>query len=66
MVTSITKHFLRARNFLPAFITAVMTPALKKPTLDLDVLTNYRSISHPLFLSKIMENVIAAQFQEHL
>ncbi|XP_035273675.1 uncharacterized protein LOC118227386 [Anguilla anguilla] len=46
--------------------TAVITPLLKKPSLDPEVLLNYRPISNLPFLSKVLEKVVAAQLQLHL
>uniref|UniRef100_A0A3Q2NWF9 Reverse transcriptase domain-containing protein n=1 Tax=Fundulus heteroclitus TaxID=8078 RepID=A0A3Q2NWF9_FUNHE len=49
-----------------AFKVAVIKPLLKKPSLDQDELVNYRPISNLLFLSKILEKVVANQLWEHL
>ena len=48
------------------FKIAVIKPLLKKPTLDPEVLANYRPISNLPFLSKILEKVIANQLCEFL
>ena len=49
-----------------SFKIAIIKPLLKKPTLDPEVLANYRPISNLLFLSKILEKVIANQLCEFL
>uniref|UniRef100_A0AAQ5ZSU8 Reverse transcriptase domain-containing protein n=1 Tax=Amphiprion ocellaris TaxID=80972 RepID=A0AAQ5ZSU8_AMPOC len=49
-----------------AFKVAIIKPLLKKPTLDPDVLVNYRPISNLPFLSKILERTVANQLCEHL
>ena len=49
-----------------AFKVAVIKPLLKKPTLDPDVLANYRPISNLPFISKILERTVANQLCEHL
>ena len=49
-----------------SFRIAVIKPLLKKPTLDPEVLANYRPISNLPFLSKILEKVIANQLCEFL
>ena len=49
-----------------SFKIAVIKPLLKKPTLDPEVLANYRPISNLPFLSKILEKVIANQLCEFL
>ena len=49
-----------------ALKTAIITPLLKKPTLDPDNLANFRPISNLPFISKVLEKVVAAQLQDHL
>jgi len=49
-----------------SFKVAVIKPLLKKPTLDPDVLANYRPISNLPFLSKILEKVVAHQLCDFL
>uniref|UniRef100_A0A4W6G917 Reverse transcriptase domain-containing protein n=1 Tax=Lates calcarifer TaxID=8187 RepID=A0A4W6G917_LATCA len=49
-----------------SYKTAVIKPLLKKPTLDPDVLTNYRPISNLPFLSKILEKAVAKQLCDFL
>ena len=44
-----------------SFKVAVIKPLLKKPTLDSEVLANYRAISNPPFLSKILEKAVDNQ-----
>ncbi len=44
-----------------SFKVAVLKPLLKKPTLDPEVLANYRPVSNLPFLSKIFEKVVANQ-----
>ena len=39
---------------------------LKKPSLDLDILANYRPVIDLPFISKILEKVVASQFGDHL
>ncbi len=41
---------------------AVIKPLIKKAKLDPCELANYRPISHPPFMSKILEKVVSAQF----
>ncbi|MDF4386599.1 reverse transcriptase family protein [Vibrio parahaemolyticus] len=49
-----------------SFKVAVIKPLLKKPTLDPEVLANYRPISNLPFLSKILEKVVADQLCDFL
>ena len=46
--------------------TAIVKPLLKKPSLDCEVLKNYRPVSNLSFLSKIMERVIAVRLYDHM
>ena len=48
------------------FKVAVIKPLLKKPSLDPDILANYRPISNLPFISKILERVVASQLGDHL
>ena len=45
---------------------ALVTPILKKPNLDCNILKNYRPISNLPFLSKVMEKVIAKQLVSYM
>ena len=45
---------------------AVIRPSLKKPSLDAEVLANYRPISNLPFLSKIIEKIVAKELCDHL
>ena len=49
-----------------SFKVAVIKPLLKKPSLDPEVLANYRPISNLPYISKILEKVVLAQLHEHL
>ena len=49
-----------------SFKLAVIKPLLKKPTLDPEVLANYRPISNLPFLSKILEKTVAKQLCDFL
>ena len=48
------------------FKSAVITPLLKKPSLDFNILKNYRPVSNLPFLSKVLERIIAAQITDYL
>jgi len=45
---------------------SVISPLLKKPTLDKDELSTYRPISNLSLLSKIIERVVKARLSDHL
>ena len=44
----------------------IITPLLKKPSLDRESLSNYRPISNLSFVSKLTERVIKDRLHEHL
>ena len=48
------------------FKHAVITPLLKKPNLDPDLMNNYRPISNLSFVSKLLERHVAIQLRHHL
>ena len=52
--------------FPTRFKSAVVKPLIKKPTLDCEVLKNFRPISNLPFLSKLIEKVIAERLVSHM
>ncbi len=66
LITNVINHSLQAGHVPPELKTAVIRPHLKKPTLDPEVLANYRPISNLPFISKVLEKIVAAQLQTHL
>ena len=48
-----------------SFKKAVVTPLLKKQSLEPDVLGNYRPVSNLSFISKILEKVVAKRLRSH-
>ena len=48
------------------FKSAVVTPILKKSTLDCELFQNYRPISTLPFLTKVLEKVVAARLNDHM
>jgi hypothetical protein len=49
-----------------AFKCAQIRPLLKKPTLDPDILKNYRPVSNLPFISKVLEKVVDTRIERHL
>jgi hypothetical protein len=45
---------------------ALITPLLKKKTLDQNLLANYRPVSNLTFLSKLLERVVASLLKQHM
>ena len=66
LITQVINHSLQAGYVPPALKSAVIRPLLKKPTLEPEILSNYRPISNLPFLSKVLEKVVAAYLQNHL
>ena len=46
--------------------SAIITPLLKKASLDPEALTNYRPVSNITFVSKLLERILAKQLHDHL
>ena len=57
---------LSTGEFPQAFKNALVTPLLKKRTLDEEVLNNYRPVSNLTFISKVTEKVVASRLNHHL
>ena len=66
IITLIINKSLSSGIVPPQFKTAHITPVIKKPGLDQNVLKNYRPISNLSFISKLLEIVFLIQLQEHL
>ena len=49
-----------------SFKCALVTPLIKKASLDPEVLSNYRPVSNLAFLSKLIERVVNVRIREHL
>ena len=52
--------------FPDEFKTAVVTPLIKKPSLDKSVLNNYRPVSGLNFVSKLIERIVSKQLKHYL
>ena len=46
-------------------MTAHVCPLIKKSTLDCNALKNYIPVSNILYISKIVEKIVAAHLQKH-
>ena len=66
IIMQIVNKSLSTGEFPQAFKNALVTPLLKKRTLDEDVLNNYRPISNLPFISKITEKVVTSRLNHHL
>ena len=65
MLTKIINASLTSATVPSSFKRAVVTPLLKKATLDRDELSSYRPVSNLSFASKLLEKVVAKRLQEH-
>ena len=65
-ITDIINLSIRDGVFPSALKQAVVTPLLKKPTLDPEELSNYRPVSNLSFLSKTIERAVAKSLIRHL
>ena len=65
-ITNIISTSLTTGIVPPDLKTAIVKPLLKKPSLDKNLLKNYRPISNLPFLSKILEKVVLHKLLSHL
>ncbi len=66
IITQIINASLTSGEFPQVYKSALVTPLLKKTTLDPDILKHYRPVSNLAFVSKILEKVVASRLQHHL
>jgi hypothetical protein len=66
VITSIINNSFRLGSFPRVLRQAVITPLIKKPALDSDVLKNYRPVSNLPTLGKIIEYPAVSSFNKHL
>ena len=52
--------------FPPSLKNSIVTPLLKKPSLDPELLKNYRPVSNLTFISKTIERAVANQINGHV
>ena len=66
LITAIINQSLTTGEVPKAFKTALISPLLKKPTLDSSVLSNFRPVSNLSFLSKVLEKVVSGRLSDYL
>ena len=66
VMTRIVNQSLSLAAFPDCFKLALLNPLLKKPTLDVEVLSYFRLISNLMFMSKLTEKVVASQLINHI
>ena len=65
-MTSIINDSLMFGVFPSSYKSAIITPLLKKPSLDPNDLKNYIPVSNLSFMSKLLEKVVVSQLISHL
>ena len=65
-ITNIVNFSLTSGQFHPILKKSVISPLLKKSTLDKDELSNYRPISNLSVISKVIEHVVKSRLIDHL
>jgi len=66
LLTNIVNLSLTSGQFHPILKESVISPLLKKSTLDKDQLSNYRPISNLSLMSKIIERIVKSRLTDHL
>jgi len=66
VITNIVNVSLATGVFPSHFKQALITPLIKKPSLDRESLSNYRPISNLSFLSKLTERITKDRLHRHL
>ena len=65
-ITKIVNYSITEGSFPNCFKMAYVTPPQKKPSLDRNILKNYRPVSNLSFISKLIEKVVAKQLNEFI
>ena len=66
LILIIINSSIRSGTFPDTFKTGIVRPLLKKPTLDVNILSNYRPISNIPFLGKVLEKIVLSQLTSYL
>ena len=65
-ITKIINISLETGTIPHSMKKAIVSPLLKKLTLDKDVLKNYRPMSNLSFISKILEKIVSSRLLDHI
>ena len=65
-ITLMINASITESKFPPTWKTATVTPLLKKPTADVEDMSNYRPVSNLAYMSKLAEKVVLQQIDNHL
>ena len=66
VITEVVNLSLESSTMPERMKVGVLTPLLKKPSLDFEIFTNFRPISGLTFISKATEKVVASQLIDYL
>ena len=66
VMTNIINSSLRSSQVPKSMKSAIVTPLLKKSTLDPDILKNYRPVSNLSYISKLLERVVAGRLTDYM
>ena len=66
IIAQIVNASLQSGIFPSELKSAIVRPLLKKPSLDCEILKNYRPVSNLSFLSKVIEKVVASRLVDHM
>ena len=66
VITRIVNLSLTTGKFPSSQKSSIITPFLKKASLDPESLKNYRPVSNLTFVSKLLERMVAKQLHDHL
>ena len=66
IIINIINFSLATSKFPTSFKSSIVTPILKKPSLDSSIISNYRPISNLSFLSEILEKTIYLKLSNFL
>ncbi len=66
IITLIANPYFQSGIFPQKLKHGLVTPLLKKPNLDLEVLSKYRPVTLLSFVFKILERLVSMQLGEHL
>lgn len=65
-ILEIINNSLQTGTVPDSFKTAIVKPLLKKPSLDPNILSNFRPVSNLSFISKLLERIVLNQLNSHL
>ena len=65
-ITTVFNQSMSSGVFPSDFKNSLVIPLLKKPSLDCNVLKNYRPVTNLSFISKVFERIIFEQLINHI